>query len=163
MTTLGPTTSPVSPTFRRPSFRVNLAGGDGDGEEGEEDESGRLSRGSSSGSGSGGSNSSGGGKGGKCPAPASPREPQQQQEKQQGSAADAVAPAAPSGELAMPQARASEEAEVFSHDEIVCLRLIFALFDDNGDDFVDEGELVRYAEETGACVVKSRGKGCLTV
>lgn len=40
--------------------------------------------------------------------------------------------------------------EIFTHDEIVCLRLIFALWDDNGDDYVDEGELLRYAEETGA-------------
>lgn len=44
-------------------------------------------------------------------------------------------------------------AEIFTHDEIVCLRLIFALFDDNGDDFVDQGELLRYAEETGARAV----------
>jgi Ca2+-binding EF-hand superfamily protein len=29
----------------------------------------------------------------------------------------------------------------------VTLRLIFALFDDNGDDFVEASELLRYAEE----------------
>jgi hypothetical protein len=40
--------------------------------------------------------------------------------------------------------------EMFTHDEIVTLRLIFSLFDDNGDDYVDMQELVRYSEETGA-------------
>jgi hypothetical protein len=40
-------------------------------------------------------------------------------------------------------------AEMFTHDEIVTLRLIFSLFDDNGDDYVDMQELMRYAEETG--------------
>lgn len=39
--------------------------------------------------------------------------------------------------------------EMFTHDEIVTLRLIFSLFDDNGDDYLDMQELVRYSEETG--------------
>ena len=47
----------------------------------------------------------------------------------------------------LPQARGP--AEMFTHDEIVTLRLIFSLFDDNGDDYVDMQELVRYSEETG--------------
>ena len=37
--------------------------------------------------------------------------------------------------------------DIFTAGEIVTLRLIFALFDDNGDDFLEASELERYAEE----------------
>ena len=59
-------------------------------------------------------------------------------------------PSSPLAPVAAAAGSAAASTEIFTHDEIVCLRLIFALFDDNGDDYVDEGELVRYAEETGA-------------
>merc|ERR1712146_254832 len=56
-----------------------------------------------------------------------------------------------------------EEIEVFSEIEIVTLRLIFALFDDNGDDFIDMEELVRYAEETGDYALKEEAIDCIKI
>lgn len=51
--------------------------------------------------------------------------------------------------------------EIFRHDEIVTLRLIFSLFDDNGDDYVDMDELVRYAEETGDSASLHQAEECI--
>jgi hypothetical protein len=122
---------PVSPTFRRPlplPLRLPV--------EDQEDQQHAASR-----SGNASQDS----------APSSPQG-QEQQHRLQGALAAAAVVAEPSQPHGHGQGHATEETEVFSHDEIVCLRLIFALYDDNGDDFVDEGELMRYAEETGACV-----------
>jgi hypothetical protein len=50
--------------------------------------------------------------------------------------------------------------EIFTHDEIVTLRLIFALFDDNGDDYLDQHELLRYSGEwVCVCVCLCESKG----
>lgn len=53
------------------------------------------------------------------------------------------------GEGTPKMGRNTTTAEMFTHDEIVTLRLIFSLFDDNGDDYIDMQELMRYSEETG--------------
>lgn len=129
---------PVSPTFRRPTSRVDLSGKEED-EEDEAQQGGGSDRHATLGAfqqqqpaGA----SADGGEGG----------------SETGAAAEEQQPPPPSHALS------PATVEIFTHDEIVCLRLIFALFDDNGDDFVDQGELLRYAEETGAV---ARGLPCI--
>lgn len=124
---------PVSPTFRRPAARVGL----GDKEEEEQQQQGACDR---------------------APTVENSEQPQQQPQQQPAAASpgegEGSSETGAAGGQQQPSHAQSPAAavEIFTHDEIVCLRLIFALFDDNGDDFVDEGELLRYAEETGAWV-----------
>jgi hypothetical protein len=125
----------VSPTFRRPTARVDLSDKEEEEEEDEdEDDEAQQGRGSDRHATLGAF----------------------EQQQPAGASADGGEGSSETGaaveEQQQPPSHALSPAtvEIFTHDEIVCLRLIFALFDDNGDDFVDQGELLRYAEETGA-------------
>ena len=50
---------------------------------------------------------------------------------------------------------------MFSHNELVALRLMFSLFDSDGNDLITRAELEEYAEETGHVAQRKELDECI--